>query len=87
MSNELELNCDGLTLILACRSKQRAEAARAKLHDIADEQVRHAKRSPDYDGHAEVFRKNLYIAIHIVDLADVQSVFHFADEIAQKWVS
>ena len=87
VSNELELNCDGLTLILACRSKQRAEAARAKLHDIADEQVRHAKRSPDYDGHAEVFRKNLYIAIHIVDLADVQSVFHFADEIAQKWVS
>lgn len=83
-SNELELNCDGLTLILACRSKQRAEAARAKLYDIADEQVRRAKRSPDYDGRAEIFRKNLQIAIHILDLADIQSVFHFADEIAQQ---
>ncbi|KAH0839589.1 NAD(P)-binding protein [Lanmaoa asiatica] len=86
VSNELELNCDGLTLILACRSKQRADAARAKLYDIADEQVRRAKCSPDYDGHAEIFRKNLHIAIHIIDLADIQSVLHFADEIAQKWV-
>ncbi|KAG8218311.1 hypothetical protein J3R82DRAFT_3925 [Butyriboletus roseoflavus] len=85
VSNELELNCDGLTLILACRNKQRAEAARAKLHDIADEQVRRAKRSPGYDGHAEIFRKNLHIAIHIIDLADVQSIFHFADEIAQNY--
>lgn len=85
-SNELELDCDGLTLILACRSKQRAEAARAKLYDIADELVRGAIRFPNYDGHAEIFRKNLHIAIHTIDLANIQSVFHFADEIAQKWV-
>ena len=82
--NELELRCDGLTLILACRNKQRAEAARAKLCIIADELVRRAKLSPDYDGHAETFRKNLHIAIHTIDLADIQSVFRFADEIAQK---
>lgn len=84
VSNELELDCDGLTLILACRNKQRAEAARAKLYDIADELARRAKRSPDYDGRAEIFRKNLHIVLHIIDLADIQSVFHFADEISQK---
>ncbi|KAI9575036.1 NAD(P)-binding protein [Boletus coccyginus] len=84
-SNELELDCDGLTLILACRSKQRAEAARAKLYDIADELVRGATRFPNYDGHAEIFRKNLHIAIHTIDLASIQSVFHFADEIAQNY--
>ena len=83
-SNELGLVCDGLTLILACRSKQRAEAARTKLCDIADELVRRAKCSPDYDGHAEIFRNNLHIVVHIIDLADIQGVFHFADEIAQK---
>lgn len=86
VSSELELDCDGLTLILACRSKQRAEAARAKLYDIVDELVRRAIRSSNYDGHAEIFRKNLHIAIHIIDLANIQSVFRFADEIAQKWV-
>ncbi|KAF8556265.1 NAD(P)-binding protein [Imleria badia] len=85
VSNELELDCDGLTLILACRSKQRAEAARAKLCDTADELVCRAQRSPDYDGHAEIFRKNLHIAIHTVDLANIQSVFHFADEVAQNY--
>jgi hypothetical protein len=84
VSNELELDYDGLTLILACRSKQRAEAARVKLYDIADELVRRAKHSPDYDGRAEIFRKNLHIALHIIDLADIQSVFRFADEITQK---
>ncbi|KAF8121340.1 NAD(P)-binding protein [Boletus edulis] len=84
VSNE-KLDCDGLTLVLACRSKQRAEAARAKLCDIADELVRCAKRSSDYDGHAEVFRKSLHMAIHTVDLADIQSVFHFADEIVQTY--
>ncbi|KAN0097810.1 hypothetical protein V8E55_002256 [Tylopilus felleus] len=83
--NELELRCDGLTLILACRNKQRAEAARAKLCIIADELVRRAKLSPDYDGHAETFRKNLHIAIHTIDLADIQSMFRFADEIAQNY--
>ena len=87
VSNELDLDCDGLTLtlILACRSKQRAEAARAKLYDIADELVRRAKCSPNYDGHAEVFRKNLHIAIHIIDLANIESIFRFADEVAQKY--
>ena len=86
VSNGLELDCDGLILILACRSKQRAEAARVKLCDIADELVLRARHSPDYDGHAEIFRKNLHIAIHTIDLANIQSVFHFADEVARKYV-
>ncbi|KAG9317131.1 NAD(P)-binding protein [Chiua virens] len=83
--NEVELECDALTLILACRNKQRAESARAKLCDMADEHVRVAKCSPDYDGRAETFRKNLHIAIHTVDLADTGSIFHFADEVARNY--
>ncbi|KAF9224356.1 NAD(P)-binding protein [Gyrodon lividus] len=81
----LEIRCDGLTLILACRSKQRAEAARAKLYDLVDKHVQRLKNLPDYDGHAEIFRKNLNIAIHTVDLSYIQSVFRFADEISQTY--
>lgn len=83
VSNDFELNCDGLTLILACRNKQRAEAAQAKLYGIADELVRQAQRSPKYDGRAATFRKNLRIDVGIVDLANIESVFRFADEITQ----
>ncbi|KIL00464.1 hypothetical protein PAXRUDRAFT_821662 [Paxillus rubicundulus Ve08.2h10] len=80
-----EISCDGLTLILACRSKQRAEVARTRLYDLVDEHVHRLKNSQDYDGHAEIFRRNLNIAVHIVDLSHIQSVFRFADEISQTY--
>ncbi|KAF8845589.1 NAD(P)-binding protein [Paxillus ammoniavirescens] len=80
-----EISSDGLTLILACRSKQRAEFARTKLYKLVDEHVHRLKNSRDYDGHAEKFRRNLNIAVHTVDLSHIQSVFRFADEISQTY--
>ncbi|KAG2151816.1 NAD(P)-binding protein [Suillus cothurnatus] len=73
-----DVSFDGLTLILACRSRQRGEAARDKLYQFADEQVR-------YDGHAETFRKHLTIVVHTVDLSRIQTVFRFADEVTTTY--
>ncbi|KIJ70394.1 hypothetical protein HYDPIDRAFT_78786 [Hydnomerulius pinastri MD-312] len=84
-SGDLQIECDGLTLILACRSKQRAEAARTKLYDLVDEHVLRLKNLPGYDGHAEIFQKNLEINIHTVDLSHIQSVFRFAEEVEEKY--
>lgn len=84
---ELPPRCDGLTLILACRSRQRAEAAKQQLYDLLDQHIAQLQRLPHYDGHAEKFRRNLVIAIHTVDLAHVRSIFNFADEVAQTLVS
>ncbi|KAG2148026.1 NAD(P)-binding protein [Suillus clintonianus] len=76
---------NGLTLILACRSRQRGEAARDKLYQFADEQVRQHETFPGYDGHAETFRKHLTIVVHTVDLSRIQTVFRFADEVTKTY--
>jgi len=76
-----QVSFNGLTLILACRSKQRGEAARDKLYRLVDERVRHLEKFQGYDGHATTFRKHLTIAVHTVDLARIQTVFRFADEV------
>ncbi|KAI0698879.1 hypothetical protein BC835DRAFT_1268627 [Cytidiella melzeri] len=76
---------DGLTLILACRSKERALEARAKLLLTVDRQVAKQKQRRDYDGRAERFRENLEINFHKVDMADVQSVFEFAEELSGRY--
>jgi 3-keto steroid reductase len=80
-----DVSFDGLTLILACRSRQRGEAARDKLYQFADKQVRHLKTLQDYDGHAETFRKHLTIVVHTVDLSRIQTVFRFADEVTTTY--
>ena len=84
---ELPPRCDSLTLILACRSRQRAEAAKQQLYDLLDQHIAQLQRFTHYDGHAEKFRRNLVIAIHTIDLAHVRSIFNFADEVAQTLVS
>ncbi|KAH7888093.1 NAD(P)-binding protein [Phlebopus sp. FC_14] len=84
-SENLPMLCDGLTLILACRSRKRAEVARDKLYRLVDEHIERLKNLPDYEGHAEVFRKNLDIVVHTIDLAHIRSVFRFADEISQTY--
>lgn len=76
---------DGLTLILACRSRQRGEAARDNLYQFADEQVRHLKMLPGYDGHAETVRKHLTVVVHTIDLSRIQTVFRFADEVIKTY--
>ncbi|KAJ8587674.1 NAD(P)-binding protein [Rhizopogon salebrosus TDB-379] len=78
-----EVSFSGLTLILACRSRQRGEAARDTLHRLVDERVRQLETLPGYDGHAGNFRRHLTIAVHTVDLVHIQSVFRFADEVTK----
>jgi 3-keto steroid reductase len=78
-----EVSFSRLTLILACRSRERGEAARDKLYRLVDERVRQLETLPGYDGYAGNFRKHLTIAVHTVDLAHIQSVFRFADEVTK----
>ncbi|KAG2119161.1 NAD(P)-binding protein [Suillus discolor] len=80
-----DASLDGLTLILACRSRQRGEAARDQLYQFSDEQVRHQEILPGYDGHAETFRKHLTIVVHTVDLSRIQTVCRFADEVIKTY--
>ncbi|KAF8730503.1 hypothetical protein AX14_005510 [Amanita brunnescens Koide BX004] len=78
-------SCDGITLIMACRSITRAESARLELLKSLDAHVVDVKTRSDYDGHAERFRKNVDIVVMRLDLADVSTVFSFADEIMAKY--
>ncbi|EIW82457.1 NAD(P)-binding protein [Coniophora puteana RWD-64-598 SS2] len=77
--------CEGLTLILACRSRQRAETARDQLFKFLDDHLEKRCRIGTLNSHATAFRKNLEIDIHTIDLASVHSIFLFADEVSQKY--
>ena len=63
---------------MACRNRQRAEAARTQLLEQFEKDV--ARSSPE---RVAVFRKNLIVAIHTLDLASVQSTLAFADEVSR----
>lgn len=76
--------CDGLTLIMACRSEKRAEAARKMLYTFLDAHVAKLQAQKGYDGHADVFRKNVKIEIHQLDLASLDTVFRCANEILER---
>ncbi|KAI6122840.1 hypothetical protein EV401DRAFT_1950221 [Pisolithus croceorrhizus] len=84
-SAEFQVPCDGLTLILACRSRQRAEEAKSQLYQLLDKHISQLRKSPHYDGCADRFRQNLVIAVHLIDLASVRSVFDFADDVTQTY--
>ncbi|KAJ7762754.1 hypothetical protein DFH07DRAFT_813350 [Mycena maculata] len=75
---------DGLTLIMACRSTQRADAARKDLYKELDVYMARLRARPGYDGHADVFRRNLKIEIEYLDLAALSSVFNFGEQMSKK---
>lgn len=58
--------------------------ARQRLLDLLDEHIQQERAKPGYDGHAEVFRENLSIDFHPIDMSDVPSVFRFGDELSEK---
>ena len=76
---------------MTCRNRQRAEAARAKLlelfeDDVAQFYMRRRASNSDGDGaerHVEAFRANVVVAVHLLDLASVRSTLAFADEVAR----
>lgn len=78
--------CAGLTLIMACRNRQRAEAARAQLLELFEKDVTPLRQStPGGAERVAAFRKNLVIAVHSLDLASVRSTLAFADEVAHTY--
>ena len=88
----VEYPCAGLTLVMACRNRQRAEAARAKLLEMFEDDVarfylaRRGSRRADggaAERRVEAFRAGLVVAVHLVDLASVRSSLAFADEVAR----
>ncbi|TFK56202.1 NAD(P)-binding protein [Heliocybe sulcata] len=74
-----------LTLVMACRSRKKAEVARTELLHLLDREVEKQKRKRNYDGHAETFRENLRLDIRYLDLSKVASIFKFGDEIMQNY--
>jgi 3-keto steroid reductase len=78
-----EYPCAGLTLIMACRSRHRAEAARKQLLALFDSDVARLKKFPGGVERVAAFHANLVVAIHTLDLASVQSTLAFADEVAR----
>ncbi|KAJ6627352.1 hypothetical protein B0H10DRAFT_2288447 [Mycena sp. CBHHK59/15] len=76
---------DGLTLIMACRSTQRAEVARKELYNDLDAHIAQLRTHSDYDGHADMFRRNLKIEIAYLDLAVLSTVFNFAERMSNQY--
>jgi 3-keto steroid reductase len=71
---------------MACRSTQRAEAARKELYLELDAHIAQLRTKPGYDGHADVFRRNLKIEVEYLDLAVLGSVFNFAAQLSKQFV-
>jgi 3-keto steroid reductase len=88
----IEYPCAGLTLIMACRSRQRAEDARKKLlklfeDDVARLLLRSSGREAETERRrVEKFCENLVVEVHLLDLASVQSTLAFADEVSRTYV-
>ncbi|KAF8211610.1 hypothetical protein K438DRAFT_1664401 [Mycena galopus ATCC 62051] len=82
--SEETLPVDGLTLIMACRSTQRAEVARKELYQELDVYIAKLRAQPNYDGHADVFRRNLKIEVEYLDLAVLSSVFNFSAQVSKQ---
>ncbi|KAI0299721.1 hypothetical protein B0F90DRAFT_1630705 [Multifurca ochricompacta] len=81
----LEYPCTSLTLIMACRSRQRAEAARIQLLELFEKDVVELRGTPADLKRVSAFRANLVVAIHTLDLASVQSTLAFALEVARTY--
>ncbi|KAF7433511.1 hypothetical protein PC9H_005467 [Pleurotus ostreatus] len=77
--------CESLTLIMACRSVKRGEAARAQLFRLLDEHLAKVQQSPEDIAYAKRFRKNVRIDLHYSDLASVSTILRLGAELRQKY--
>jgi 3-keto steroid reductase len=75
---------EGITLIMACRNRTRAEAARKKLLIWLEEKVSLLSSRPDDNGHARAFHARCDVQIHELDLASMSSVLSFVATIREK---
>lgn len=76
---------EGIILIMACRNAKRAENARGKLYQLLDAYIEGLKISPDEYVHAKRFRETVSIRVHQLDLAVMNSVFQFAEDISKQY--
>ncbi|EJD00851.1 uncharacterized protein FOMMEDRAFT_21336 [Fomitiporia mediterranea MF3/22] len=79
--------CEGITLILACRSVSKAEQARKEFVALLDNEVEKIKRTKGGAdaNHAQSFRDNVDLVVQRIDLASAESVFSFARAINSKY--
>lgn len=67
---------------MACRSPQRAEAARDQLLQLFEGDVAKLKsKGEKIAEHVDRFKQGLVLKIHKLDLASVKAVFEFGDEV------
>lgn len=83
---------EGLTLILACRSVQRAEEAKVALLRTLDAEIARIEVDKGDGWEKDVakaaqLRGNVDIVIEKLDLSSLKSVFGFATEISRKYAS
>ncbi len=84
-ADSLPIPSDGVTLIMACRSVQRAEAAKKELLQSLDAYIQSRVHTEGVvDEHADSFRLNVEIDVLAVDLADLASVFRFTDRVKKR---
>ena len=67
----------------------KANAARTELIRLLHDEVEGIKRKRGGADakHAELFRENVRIVVHTIDLACIESVFTFAREMEARYVS
>ena len=75
---------EGITLIMACRNRARAEVARTKLVIWLEDQVSLLSSRPDDNGYARAFRSRCDVQIHELDLASMSSVMSFVATMREK---
>ncbi|KLO19773.1 hypothetical protein SCHPADRAFT_817415 [Schizopora paradoxa] len=76
---------DGITVIMACRSRKKAESAKRELLRKVHEEIAKLEQLKSYDGHAERFKTNFEVVVEELDLADMKSVFAFTNTIGSKY--
>ncbi|KAH7103040.1 NAD(P)-binding protein [Auriculariales sp. MPI-PUGE-AT-0066] len=75
-----------LTLIMACRSRSRAEAAREKLlADFDSELAVRQESDPNSAEYGQQFRAALAVDIVLLDVSDMRSVLSFCDTVSANY--
>ncbi|KAF8216590.1 hypothetical protein K438DRAFT_397965 [Mycena galopus ATCC 62051] len=70
-------DCDGLTLVMGCRSSSSGHEAREQLLKHSDFQISRIKDQVQFE-RAKQFRKNLIVEVAVLDLTEGSSVLKFA---------
>jgi 3-keto steroid reductase len=77
----------GVTLIMACRNMKRADAARKKLLEWFDEELKRLRREGKDEAYLRLFREGCNVQIAELDLANFASVLEFAATVHQMYVA